>query len=41
LGDRGHEKNAVYRKASPRQVVQAASCGVAGKSSTGFLWLAG
>jgi hypothetical protein len=34
LGDRGHEKNAVYRNASPRQVVQTARCGEAGKTST-------
>jgi hypothetical protein len=32
---RGHEKNAVYRKAYPRQVVQPARCGLAGKASTG------
>jgi hypothetical protein len=37
LGYRGHEKNAVYRKASPRQVVQPAGCGLAGKADTGFL----
>ena len=35
LGNRGHKKNAVYRKASPRQVVQAVRCCVAGKASTG------
>jgi hypothetical protein len=34
LGNRGHEKTAVYRKAYPRQVVQTARCGVAGKTST-------
>ena len=35
LWNRGHEKNAVYRKAYPRQVVQPARCGLAGKASTG------
>jgi hypothetical protein len=37
LGNRGHKKNAVYRKAYPRQVVQAASCSLPGKSSTDSL----
>jgi hypothetical protein len=37
LWNRGHEKNAVYRKAYPRQVVQPARCGLAGKASTGRL----
>lgn len=37
LCDRGHEKNAVYRKASPRQVVQVARCGLADKASTELL----
>ena len=34
LSNRGHEKSAVYRNASPRQVVQTARCGLAGKVST-------
>ena len=40
LCDRGHKKNAVYRKAFPRQVVQPAKCGLAGKASTVLLTVA-
>jgi hypothetical protein len=40
LCDRGHEKNAVYRKAYPRQVVRNGGCGFAGKASTAFLIVA-
>ena len=37
LWNRGHKKNAVYRKASPRQVVRNGACGFRGKASTVFL----
>ena len=40
LWNRGHKKNAVYRKASPRQVVRDAACGFRGKSSTLCLTIA-
>jgi hypothetical protein len=40
LCDRGHKKNAVYRNASPRQVVRNGGCGFAGKTSTTDLTVA-